>query len=234
MSSGAEISVVTEDNAEGVVGPKENVRVEHPIEESTCAEWTDEKHSLYLNFIEASFVNQLYNHKYGSMESLDWYPRGKEAKGPNCSQSSSTSCFSSGQFKVLRSGCWEKLNFEKTCSPRDARNETLLAQPWVQHYRPPSCVKAPEVASPHLQENRWLVKKHRITNCGVAKCSKLASKIDFVSIDTEVSDQNFTDENCCCEEQEQSKSRKKRVVPFGNSKAPENLLSRRKIDASCQ
>ncbi|XP_068638698.1 cold-regulated protein 27 isoform X2 [Aristolochia californica] len=220
MSSGAEMSVLTDDNAKDVFGPKENAGVEHPIAESACSEWTDEKHSLYLNFIEASFVNQLYNHEYGSMESLGRYPRGKEPKGPTCSQSSSKRSLSSGQFKVLRSGCWEKLNFEKDCSQRDARNGSLLANPWVQHFRPPSSTTVPEEALPHLQENRWLVKKQKIP-----KCSTLASKnydLNFVSKDTEVSDQNFADENCCCEEdQDQSKSKKERVVPFGNSKAPE-------------
>lgn len=29
--------------------------------ESLCTEWTNEKHSLYLKSMEASFVNQLYD-----------------------------------------------------------------------------------------------------------------------------------------------------------------------------
>ncbi|KAG9450989.1 hypothetical protein H6P81_010954 [Aristolochia fimbriata] len=250
-SSGADMSIVTEENAKGAAGPRPDVGVEKPNAESTCSEWTNEKHSLYLNFIEASFVNQLYNHEYGSTESLGWYSGGKEAKGPTSSQSTASSCFSSGQFKVLRSGCWEKLNFEKACSLRDSKNGMLLANPWVQHFRPPSSNKVPEMVSIHLQENRCLVKKHKIPKCGVAKCSTVDPKdydLNFVSKDSEVSDQNFADENCCCgEEQDETKSRKKRVrtttadfssndqvVPSANSEAPENLPSRRKVDASCK
>ena len=36
--------------------------------ESMSVEWTDEKHSLYLKSMEASFVNELYD----SMELLGW------------------------------------------------------------------------------------------------------------------------------------------------------------------
>lgn len=33
------------------------------IESTMAAEWTDEKHSMYIKSIEASFVNQLYDSK---------------------------------------------------------------------------------------------------------------------------------------------------------------------------
>jgi len=33
------------------------------IEPTMAAEWTDEKHSMYIKSIEASFVNQLYDSK---------------------------------------------------------------------------------------------------------------------------------------------------------------------------
>lgn len=41
--------------------------------ESMSVEWTDEKHSLYLKSMEASFVNELYD----SMELLGWQPEMK-------------------------------------------------------------------------------------------------------------------------------------------------------------
>lgn len=38
--------------------------------ESKATRWTDEKHSLYLKSMEASFVDQLYN----SLDMLGWSP----------------------------------------------------------------------------------------------------------------------------------------------------------------
>lgn len=42
--------------------------------ESMPTEWTDEKHSMYLKSMEASFVNDLYD----SMEFLGWCPEKKD------------------------------------------------------------------------------------------------------------------------------------------------------------
>lgn len=43
--------------------------------ESMFREWTDEKHSLYLNFIKELFVKQLYNGKYHCTNLLGWQPK---------------------------------------------------------------------------------------------------------------------------------------------------------------
>lgn len=51
-----------------------------PRIESMSSEWTNEKHSLYLKSMEASFVNQLYN----SIDILGW-PSQKERSVPNFS-----------------------------------------------------------------------------------------------------------------------------------------------------
>ncbi|KAK9287310.1 hypothetical protein L1049_015723 [Liquidambar formosana] len=70
-------------------------------------DWTDEKHSLYLDSLEASFVNQLH-HSMGFLASHSqekmWDPnssRKQPAKTRN----------SSDEFTVLRGGCWQKLKF---------------------------------------------------------------------------------------------------------------------------
>ncbi|WP_224642587.1 hypothetical protein, partial [Vibrio vulnificus] len=74
-------------------------------------EWTDEKHSLYLKSMEASFVNDLYN----SFNLLGY--RLDHPSDPNFSRRKLTaSRASSGQFKVLQRGCWEKINFERNRS----------------------------------------------------------------------------------------------------------------------
>ncbi|XP_039027080.1 cold-regulated protein 27-like [Hibiscus syriacus] len=118
--------------------------------ESTSTEWTDEKHNLYLKSMEASFVDQLYD----SMDFLGYK-----------SQKNNTS---SGQFKVLRGGCWKKINFGTPgFQPNTSdRSSCFMASPWIQHFRSGSDSRVFASCS-HLQDHA-------------------SSK--------EVSDQNFIDE----------------------------------------
>ncbi|GMJ02615.1 hypothetical protein HRI_003930600 [Hibiscus trionum] len=111
--------------------------------ESTSTEWTDEKHNLYLKSMETSFVDRLY-------DSMDF---------PGCKSQKerfpgSTHCTSSGQFKVLRDGCWKKVNFE---TPRFQLNKRdgsscFMASPWIQHFRSGSKSRVFASCS-HLQDN---------------------------------------------------------------------------------
>ncbi|KAK2995604.1 hypothetical protein RJ640_020240, partial [Escallonia rubra] len=102
--------------------------------EATHTEWTDAKHSLYLKSMEASFVNQLYN-------SADLLGRRSQEDGsshPKFSrQMHAGTHVPSGQFKVLRDGCWERVNFQKDepqISKVDA-SHLLSANPWIRHFR---------------------------------------------------------------------------------------------------
>ncbi|KAE8704156.1 Cold regulated protein 27, putative isoform 4 [Hibiscus syriacus] len=98
------------------------------MNESTSKEWTDEKHNLYLKSIEASFVDQLYVSKgflrYKSQ--TDKFPGSRL-----------THCTTSGQFKVLRGGCWKKINFETPGFRQNKRDlsSCFMASPWIQHFR---------------------------------------------------------------------------------------------------
>ncbi|XP_074279259.1 cold-regulated protein 27-like isoform X2 [Silene latifolia] len=89
--------------------------------ESTPSEWTDEKHSLYLKSMEASFVQQLYS----SMESSRLHSNRKHhshMRSRNQTESNST-----GQrIQVGR------------VEPRPRQIEErqfLLQNPWIQHFR---------------------------------------------------------------------------------------------------
>lgn len=62
--------------------------------------WTDEKHVTFLNYIESSFVNELYNKKYDSNAFPGWLSRMKMHKG-SCGQCESDK--KSGQ--VVRDFC---------------------------------------------------------------------------------------------------------------------------------
>ncbi|KAK9135994.1 hypothetical protein Syun_015324 [Stephania yunnanensis] len=59
-----------------------------PVAEPRLVEWTDEKHSLYLNHMETSFVRKLYNHEYCSAGSHSWKPKRKNMLDPNSWQKS--------------------------------------------------------------------------------------------------------------------------------------------------
>ncbi|XP_004291104.1 PREDICTED: uncharacterized protein LOC101303665 [Fragaria vesca subsp. vesca] len=169
--------------------------------ETMSTEWTDEKHSMYLKSMEASFVNQLYN----SMDS-----RGRHTHKGNLSHIKSSkqpqfnSRAASGQFKVLRAGCWQKINFgrgEAEVSKSDGGD--LLANPWILHFR--STCKPKDVESPIVQEQVICEEvdsslKKEITSAP-ATCLKQfnvshshLTHQDMVGGNTEVSDQNFADE----------------------------------------
>ncbi|EYU36302.1 hypothetical protein MIMGU_mgv1a014962mg [Erythranthe guttata] len=91
--------------------------------ESKPAEWTDEKHSLYLKSMEATFVNQLYK----SLNLLS---------GSKSSKQNTASGGPSSQFKVLRDGCWSKIEFKGDREEVNQEEEgVLFANPWIQHYR---------------------------------------------------------------------------------------------------
>ncbi|KAI4321516.1 hypothetical protein MLD38_034886 [Melastoma candidum] len=135
-------------------------------------EWTDEKHSKYLKSMEASFVNQLYD----SMEVLGW--RTDKENSPNVqSRLHHNKCIysTSGQFKVLRDGCWKKINFERPCSVSNtcAKSHVILKSPWIQHFKSNS---RPQVSAS-------------------SDIGKVAASTDHCVDAKEVSDQNFVDDD---------------------------------------
>ncbi|KAF7810970.1 uncharacterized protein G2W53_031946 [Senna tora] len=74
--------------------------------------WTDQQHSLYLNSLEASFVNELYHYKRLHREVQNNL---KEADKAGALQKSHNM---PGQFLILQDGCWKKISHE--------RNEPML------------------------------------------------------------------------------------------------------------
>ncbi|KAI7731089.1 hypothetical protein M8C21_001268, partial [Ambrosia artemisiifolia] len=84
--------------------------------ETDLTKWTDEKHSLYLRSMEASFVDQLYN----SLDKL------------SCQKQNTTS-----QYKVLRRGYWSNISVKRENSHlKDAdRPHVSPGDHWIRHYR---------------------------------------------------------------------------------------------------
>ncbi|MFQ6639575.1 hypothetical protein Gotur_016261 [Gossypium turneri] len=130
-------------------------------ESSTSTEWTDEKHSLYLNSMEASFINQLYD----SVNLVGWNSQKEKLERPKSSRQ--IHCTSSGQFKVLRGGCWKKINFERPGFQPNKTNgsRSFVGSPWIQQFR-----------------------------SGSKSCVLASSSIQGNASTREVSDQNFVDE----------------------------------------
>ncbi|RWR92560.1 hypothetical protein CKAN_02177600 [Cinnamomum micranthum f. kanehirae] len=186
-----------------------------PGEDETASlqtsEWTDEKHSLYLNSIEASFVKQMHNHEHHMMDLRRWLLR-KQNVLQSYSKSSNGNDQPSGQFKVLKRGSWEKIHFRKSQTHPDTRNESnLLSSPWIQHFRPSSTSKGVlDAHLSHLPEDGVLAceanhlhrRKYSTLNYGLATSS-------------EVSDQNFVDEDRQKEEHLSSSCKKKRGIVSG-------------------
>ncbi|KAJ0975999.1 hypothetical protein J5N97_017964 [Dioscorea zingiberensis] len=174
------------------------------VEDSLSMEWTDEKHSLYLNSMEASFVDLLYRNKY-HLKDLHGLPS-RTRKHTN-SLGVDAKTVSSGQFKVLRRGCWEKLNFEKAAeSHNDTESEAhlLSANPWIQHFRPSSIGKELHVPSYNLMDvNDSSTQPINLSNQNNERAATSSMQFpcfsrichqDSVGCCTEVSDQNFVDQ----------------------------------------
>ncbi|XP_021898601.1 uncharacterized protein LOC110815231 isoform X1 [Carica papaya] len=177
------------------------------IEEGKSAEWTNEKHRLYLESIETSFVNRLYN----SSDLLSW--RQQKGNLSNIKSSRQACCnprVPSGQFKVLRRGCWQKVNFERPGVQLNKEDESLgfLASPWIRHFSP---VYKPQVLAPASLQGSSALKSQAIASTarkdvpynpesatGSRQFHVYRSPLqdqDFIdSTEAEVSDQNFVDE----------------------------------------
>ncbi|XP_022638265.1 uncharacterized protein LOC106763765 isoform X2 [Vigna radiata var. radiata] len=188
------------------------------IESTMAAEWTDEKHSMYIKSIEASFVNQLYDSK----QMRTSFP----CKGTSCDPATT-----SGQFKVLRGGCWQKINFERV-NPQTSRINhchDLTENPWIQHYR--SSSKQRSTVAPSLQES--VSTSSKVADLGQRKgipsgsghlhlCESRVCHKDMLSSDTEMSGQNFVDDEVKGKKQNK-KSKVKRQRSLTDAKDNDQL-----------
>ncbi|KAI3825547.1 hypothetical protein L1987_07037 [Smallanthus sonchifolius] len=108
----------------GFVKPKES-----PKRESS--EWTNEKHSLYLKSMEASFVNNLYN----SLDMQCWQTQSEcSSESMSSRKIHATTRCTSGQFKVLHHGFWSRVDFRRESSAHNRPNISS-SNPWIQHFR---------------------------------------------------------------------------------------------------
>ncbi|GLT47279.1 hypothetical protein SLA2020_209870 [Shorea laevis] len=160
--------------------------------------WTDEKHNLYLDLLEVSFVKQLHH----SMSFCGWHS-GEEMQDPS-SQPVAREHNSSDQFVVLQDSCRQKINIErnKTLLDSTADSTDILESPWI-HYSA-SAGEHYSTMSAHPQERmvhgKGMHSRSNTDLCVSAKISRqhhdcYSCKQSFSGSSAEASGQNFEDEN---------------------------------------
>ncbi|KAJ8771763.1 hypothetical protein K2173_027994 [Erythroxylum novogranatense] len=196
------------------------------VTKSMSTEWTDEKHSLYLESMETSFVIQLYK----SMNLQGWRLQ-KEASDPKL-------------YRRVRCGdcnhSGQKMNYQRTETQRNMKEESRdhLANRWIQRFmsvRKPQAVGSPDLLETSASKSpKFDLNGKMATSCGSAASSKncrlphsFSYKHELVDCSKEVSDQNFVDRdvetekasNSCCSKRMRTSradaSSSDQVVPNG-------------------
>jgi len=104
------------------------------VKEVHSATWTDDKHSSYLNSMEATFVRNLYGTKNS-------HPIDDDAE-EDCADSHLMSNFDcctstpSEFFELLQGGCYQQRAFYRphTLEPPIPSAPAVFASPWIQHF----------------------------------------------------------------------------------------------------
>ncbi|TVU48172.1 hypothetical protein EJB05_07799 [Eragrostis curvula] len=161
------------------------------ILDTMSAGWTDERHMMYISSMEASFVDQLHNHGHHSHHANE------------------------NGFKVLRGGVWEYIKYEKSndCA-RSRTRYRLPASPWIQHFRPRHC--SSNAQSDRLEdsegdhESGTQSNRKRISVSHGRKKEACNGENQLRGETTEVSDQNFADDELEVDAESSKGCKKKR------------------------
>ncbi|KAJ0262556.1 Cold-regulated protein 27 [Hirschfeldia incana] len=192
--------------------------------EDTATEWTDEKHSLYLKSMEASFVDQLYN-SLGLLGSKN----NKDTVGPSSRRFDNGGKPSQEQFKVLRDGFWQKMNVRqpeyRPNGRRGRGSHEFLRSPWIKHYKP-SPKTLTDKGSSGIVSSKGIV----ICSSGLREGCSHSRDRDQISVgeEEEVSDQNFVNEVTKC----QNGSSKKMKTVMSESASTDQVVPLRQNPAN--
>ncbi|BBH09584.1 cold regulated gene 27, partial [Prunus dulcis] len=152
--------------------------------EGASTEWTNEKHNLYLDSLETSFVNELYH----SMRLRDWHQQ-KNARGTRSLQEVSFKTQnSSDRFMVVQDGCLQiNLRQNESLMESTANSHVTVRSPCRCHST--LAGKSCTVSSPKTLTLKKLHASARSSE------QNLVCHQDLVGSITEVSGQNFVDED---------------------------------------
>ncbi|XP_024976932.1 uncharacterized protein LOC112514599 [Cynara cardunculus var. scolymus] len=165
------------------VEQEESSIMESPKGESS--EWTNEKHSLYLKSMEASFVDQLYN---------SFNMRSSQTQN-QCSSDSLSSRrnhantrYPSGQFKVQQHGLWSRIDFKRENMVLKEADVSLGNQ-WIQHFTNGSRHEAAQTLPPQEKPSSTAKSQQFPVSDSQLCCQHTSGS------DTEVIDQNFVEDS---------------------------------------
>lgn len=178
-------------------------------------EWTDEKHSMYLDYLEASFVDELYHSTH-----LGGLGMKKNSQRP----------YSSDQFLVLGDGGQKKIDYERNEPLFDgtADSHEMVESPFFHHFK--CSKKGCSVACLDPQEHGLLCdngihSKGKLTCLYESSTSLVQSSVghkwhqDLVGSTAEFSDQNFVEDNPGGKPSRKSRSKRlKTAATDGSSK----------------
>lgn len=159
--------------------------------EPMSSDWTDEKHSMFLKSMEASFVDQLYS----SMDSSGWLTRNKHNSGMRSFKH--TKSHTPDQFKVQQNGSWQSIKFCKG-EPPPQECHFLQGNPWIQHYRAGERQDQTTWGNTACGSQKVSSGARMMSTCGltnIIKHSPVFRAHQDSSVGEEFSDQNFDEEN---------------------------------------
>ncbi|KAI3448109.1 hypothetical protein Pfo_004774 [Paulownia fortunei] len=174
-----------------------------------CTTWTDEKHGLYLEHLEVSFVKQLHQSMGLLAQCSEQNKRDK-----NISQLRPINVhIASEQY-----GCWEKINFKRgdPLSHVSPDSHNPLKSPWVyrlkrtgMHCPPPSADMPDFLTLCGTQNPRKVITSHGLETCPQQISASSQYHGDFNDLMREGTGQNFVDEDN--QNKSNTKSRVKRL-----------------------
>ncbi|XP_031491751.1 cold-regulated protein 27-like isoform X2 [Nymphaea colorata] len=174
-------------------------------EDSLVTDWTDEKHRLYINSMEASFVSQLHSQKHFSSSLLSWLQKKRKLQNQRPELMSTSTSGSTGQFEVLQEGSWKRLNFDDTEFQADVlgSQQDLLVNPWIRHFKSGSSSKGRRVTSAKLQgeyDGHIGELREVVPHSSKSHFTQTSNHLSHMSVqkyfgnNSEASDQNFSEE----------------------------------------
>ncbi|KAJ7946056.1 Cold regulated protein [Quillaja saponaria] len=164
--------------------------------------WTNQKHSLYLSSLEASFVNEL--HRTIQLRGLYLQDNVREAYSSR--KIPGNPCNLSEQFLVLQDGRSQKIGFERNELMLESTADShVIAGSLLRHHSTTverGCtVRVSDVCDDTLLFNEGIHPRGNSTfSCGTPRSSEQRRAchlrhLDLAGRNAEVIDQNFEDEN---------------------------------------
>ncbi|XP_044487840.1 cold-regulated protein 27-like isoform X2 [Mangifera indica] len=169
------------------------------------AEWTNEKHDAYLGYLEASFVQQL--HELHCSTGLQGQRSQEKTRGPYISQAiSAHRRFTPHQLMVLPDGSWQKIKLtgKESMFESTADSHGTLESPWIHRFTSVGQLQTATTFDPQdrsvLCEEGFFLRKN--VTFSVESAGSSGQHEDYhlchqnsAGSTTELSDQNFIDEN---------------------------------------